>query len=1032
MRDDLNLLRQTITDISSKIRSQFSGARVGLASYVDKPCCGFGSGSDYEFRVDVKLTTNLNALQGGVNNLRANGGGDGPESQLSALFYAAKQLSSVGWSTSGGAQRIVVLMTDANYHKSSDFRGAANDGDAIVETTEAYPSIGQVATALFEGGIIPIFAVTQSQVATYQQLVAELGTGTVQPLASNSANLFLALSNSLSAVDKQVDPRVLGDVNSLFQSVTPSRLRLPLDSPSVVRCFALSVFSPKRTSDIPDGMHLDLPGFGDVGIVGVAPPAKTTRTPLSVRIEFGQMGVDMSTQWPQILSTVNEGVVRSDLGVVASASSGGIFSVAGDGNIAVHGSGASEASSNFISFVTTLIKDKCKGTSDLCVVFVASISAGTRKLPFMALAAAMPVLLVSVDSGVSMVAVADRAFTAAFPYICEASGADGCRAPVSPPSGTSPPDGCASDASQLSWPVTLPSDSAPQCQAEGLRTLWTDGISAGVGLDLVQGALVSADAANDVLLGVIYLAPGSLPRSTHALITVNVFFDIDNNVNTDARVPGAPRGTDVVVTAKLEGTYPYAGSSGTITMTVQRADKSVVVPPVFPPGFVSSVEPCDLSVMDRVTLTLQTNMLGLVQSADCGLSAFKYAVKVAASGISSQNPVLPPTAVTRKLISASLVGPKTVVPGATVVAYFPKPHVNVKILISLGSLSLGEYTPKVDTPLNLKFALPSDLKAGGHILVLTGDAANYGDTLLPIFVDPCLDKACRLPDGTCFSAGEVSKSDVCLICDPQKSLVALSVRGNCNGEPPRPLQKSYTFEVGTSEKLGTVIGHISVFDDTARDFSFRDKANSGELAVTSSGAFGRFSVVSGPNHQGRDGETRRFTFIVTDVGFVPAMSAEFTIVLIYVDRSKPAPDGNVCSSTGDPHYTATDSTRFDFYNTGEFYLFNSSKLQVQTRLKVLGRASGNTAVALKGAETNGHVLAVYGRSGTLDVRIDQKPVQTGGVRLYPASGMLEAASLPPSSPTEAFWTVGDGQGATLTVEHNQLSYRLLVQGFSGT
>jgi len=517
------------------------------------------------------------------------------------------------------------------------------------------------------------------------------------------------------------------------------------------------------------------------------------------------------------------------------------------------------------------------------------------------------------------------------------------------------------------------------------------------------------------------------------LITVIFAFDADENENTGSNVGGL-RGADIVVTAKLEGVYPYVGDSGTITMIVQRGDGSMVVPPLFPPGSVSAVQLCDTAVLDRLTLTLQASLLGMRRAADCGLPPFKYAVSVTANGFTAQNPVLPPSAVTLRRLGVSLEGSSTAAPGAVLVCFFPKPVVGLEILLILdGVQTLGRYTPATDTPLSLRFTLPQTVGPGGHTITVRASASGYSDTVLAIVVDVCLDKACRLTDGTCFGAGDVSPANPCLVCDPSRNVLALSMRDNCNVHSPKPSQLAYTFEVVATEAPGTIIGYVAFQDDDAKSFTF---SGSQQLRFRESSTLGTFEVILNsalPSHS--DGSTLSLAFAVADTGFVPQLSTDFKVNIQVMDSAAGPRFGLVCSATGDPHYISFDSTRFDFYNTGEFWLLNTPALSVQTRLKVLGRASGNTAVALTGEILGGAVLAVYGRAGSLDVRLNGLAVPAAGVRVYDIKPLahVELASQTPSPSLDAipFVFISAGlPGGSFNLRHSHEPYEVLLDGFS--
>jgi Ca2+-binding RTX toxin-like protein len=202
--DDVSTVRTLVPNITSALTSIAPNVRYGYSSFVDKPTGGFGSGSDYVYRTDLAITADTAAVQATVNALRTLSGNDEPESQIEALMQVALRTGEVGYRA--GSLRVVLLMTDANFHKAGDFSTVpANDGDAILDgsppgTGEDYPSVLMVTQALQTAGILPVFAVTSGNQTTYQTLVDAMGFGAVVNLAADSANIITAIRDGLEAV----------------------------------------------------------------------------------------------------------------------------------------------------------------------------------------------------------------------------------------------------------------------------------------------------------------------------------------------------------------------------------------------------------------------------------------------------------------------------------------------------------------------------------------------------------------------------------------------------------------------------------------------------------------------------------------------------------------------------------------------------------------------------------------------------------------------------------------------------------------
>lgn len=190
-------------------------AQFGVASFVDKPYNFFGYGSDYAYRTDLAVTPSTEAVSEALDDLVVLGGGDGPEAQLEALLQLAKRAETDEIGYRDGAQRLVVLTTDAGYHQEGDFdvlnsTGRPvpdNDGDGVLEL-EDYPSVEAVAAALRAANITPIFAVTSYALPEYQALVDAFGFGVAVELTSDSSNLADAIRLGLGEAGGQSTAQV--------------------------------------------------------------------------------------------------------------------------------------------------------------------------------------------------------------------------------------------------------------------------------------------------------------------------------------------------------------------------------------------------------------------------------------------------------------------------------------------------------------------------------------------------------------------------------------------------------------------------------------------------------------------------------------------------------------------------------------------------------------------------------------------------------------------------------------------------------
>ena len=181
----------------------------GVGSFIDKPISPFGQppGSDFlpdgdfVYATNRAITTDQAAVQAALDALTLGDGGDFPEAQLEALLQVAVRADTAEIGFRDGAARFVVLSTDAPFHVAGDVEGAEtpNNGDGVTDLTEDYPSIAQVAAALADAGIVPIFAVTGDVLETYRALADQLGSGVVVELTPDSDNIAQAVLSGIEA-----------------------------------------------------------------------------------------------------------------------------------------------------------------------------------------------------------------------------------------------------------------------------------------------------------------------------------------------------------------------------------------------------------------------------------------------------------------------------------------------------------------------------------------------------------------------------------------------------------------------------------------------------------------------------------------------------------------------------------------------------------------------------------------------------------------------------------------------------------------
>eukprot|EP00127_Corallochytrium_limacisporum_P006505 Clim_evm36s229 gene=Clim_evmTU36s229 len=220
-------------------------AYLSLASHVDKPIEPFGRDFDYVYRpgsrhMDGTFSTNADAFARSLSDASLRDGGDVSESQLEALMQG---VMCGGWS---GADRrnILLLATDATFHLSHDAelpddpanaifdRSTATcyapngEGDLInsASLTKRTPSIGQVAEALVQQNIVPIFAVGTDASDKYQDFADTISFGSVGEISTDSSNILAVIESAYNEIAGTIVPKVQdGDYAGFISNIAPSR-----------------------------------------------------------------------------------------------------------------------------------------------------------------------------------------------------------------------------------------------------------------------------------------------------------------------------------------------------------------------------------------------------------------------------------------------------------------------------------------------------------------------------------------------------------------------------------------------------------------------------------------------------------------------------------------------------------------------------------------------------------------------------------------------------------------------------------------
>jgi len=282
--DDIIHVRSNFSDLHDGLAAEGDVA-FGVGSFVDKPLSPFGYEGysysytdaygtettydypgDYVYNTDMGVTTDKNAVQATLDGLSIYSGADWQEAQLEALVQTALRDDEIGFRD--GAQKFVVLSTDADYHEAGDLAAAGYDGPTNNYDTyfdfEDYPEAAIVGSMLADAGITPVFAVTEYTMPYYQSLVDSWGFGAVTQLSSDSSNLVSSITEGLMAADIDLGLEVNGDDYGYVTGITPDIYE---DVEPGSYSFTISMEIPADSiSYSSDMMTFEFVGYGSVDV----------------------------------------------------------------------------------------------------------------------------------------------------------------------------------------------------------------------------------------------------------------------------------------------------------------------------------------------------------------------------------------------------------------------------------------------------------------------------------------------------------------------------------------------------------------------------------------------------------------------------------------------------------------------------------------------------------------------------------------------------------------------------------------------
>ena len=276
--DDLPNVKEQFGGLYDALNAE-GDVQFGVGSFIDKPVGIFGSDrvflgydesgaptytSDYVYQTHMSVSGDKASIQDSLDGLSTRYGVDWREAQLEGLVQVALRGAEIGFRD--GAQKFVVLSTDAAFHQEGDYADAsmgANDYDTEIED-EDYPEVVAVGELLEAAGIIPVFAVTEYVVSYYQELVDIWGFGSVTVLSADSSNLATAITDGLKAATTDLNLTIGGGDYGYVSSMTPGSYE---DVGAGTYTFDITLEIPEDSVDYAsDDMTLVIAGYGEIAL----------------------------------------------------------------------------------------------------------------------------------------------------------------------------------------------------------------------------------------------------------------------------------------------------------------------------------------------------------------------------------------------------------------------------------------------------------------------------------------------------------------------------------------------------------------------------------------------------------------------------------------------------------------------------------------------------------------------------------------------------------------------------------------------
>jgi len=253
--NDLATFRREVNDIELALADSFSNFRIGLGSFIDAPCLGFGRSADFGYELNLPISA-PGKLSETLDELDIRSGADGPESQLEAmrqamtgeghivdpdLFSSCSPVANImatspGWDES--RVKFLLVSTDASFHRPTDpgypYQTTVNDVINLASESKT--------TILFLNSGSSDFASTE---------IANATGGTVSDLGSASEGIVSTLKSAVASTitSVEVSMKPVGEGSEFVTSIDPESVVLNLFEDRSID-FQINLFPALPSSDV--------------------------------------------------------------------------------------------------------------------------------------------------------------------------------------------------------------------------------------------------------------------------------------------------------------------------------------------------------------------------------------------------------------------------------------------------------------------------------------------------------------------------------------------------------------------------------------------------------------------------------------------------------------------------------------------------------------------------------------------------------------------------------------------------------------